>query len=46
MTIGELVPVSPFFGSPFWAFHTTSPVCAFSATSAVSAWYKRILLSA
>src|SRR6188508_2950779 len=42
-TCGALVFVSPIFGSPFLAVHTTLPVLASSATSVVSACCSRIL---
>src|SRR5882672_11782337 len=44
-TCGALVLVSPFFGSPFLAVHTTLPVFASSATSVVSACCRKILPS-
>ena len=46
ITIGADVPVSPFRGSPFFACHTTLPVLASSATSVVSAWFRKIFPSA
>src|SRR5262249_395265 len=45
ITIGALVPVSPFFGSPFLTLHTTLPVFASSATNVLSAWARNVLPS-
>src|SRR5579864_8794570 len=44
-TCGAFVLVSPIFGLPFCAVQTTSPVFAFSATSFVSACWRKILSS-
>ena len=44
-TIGAVVMVSPFFGSPFLTFQTSLPVLASSATTVVSAWLRMILPS-